>query len=157
LPLRVRWRKISITLKTPRLTVEQTAQACDLAWFQQRIPVAHAITRGCDQYWTDGCLAPGLVCLFILLTSDYNVDRAGREKSRLGERPKICRIERNQDYMSKNFERWKELAARCLGEQDPAKLTELANEMNLILTQKTPYLDLPLHAGGCAKRANATF
>jgi hypothetical protein len=85
------------------------------------------------------------------------VDRAGREKSRLGERPKICRIERNQDYMSKNFERWKELAARCLGEQDPAKLTELANEMNLILTQKTPYLDLPLHAGGCAKRANATF
>ena len=49
--------------------------------------------------------------------------------------------------MSESFERWKELAARCLGEQDPAKLTELANEMNLILTQKTPYLDPPLHAG----------
>jgi hypothetical protein len=49
--------------------------------------------------------------------------------------------------MSKNFERWKELAARCLGEQDPAKLTELATEMNLILTQKTSNLDLPLAAG----------
>jgi hypothetical protein len=73
------------------------------------------------------------------LISDYNVGRVGREKLRLRERPKICRIERNQDYMSKNFERWKELAARCLGEQDPAKLTELANEMNLMLTPKTPY------------------
>jgi hypothetical protein len=55
--------------------------------------------------------------------------------------------------MSKRFERWKELAARCLGEQDPAKLTELANEMNLVLTQKvltqkTPPLDPPLHAAG---------
>jgi hypothetical protein len=50
--------------------------------------------------------------------------------------------------VSKKFERWKELAARCLGEQDPAKLTELANEMNLVLTQKTPHLDPPLHAAG---------
>jgi hypothetical protein len=59
--------------------------------------------------------------------------------------------------VSKKFERWKELAARCLGEQDPAKLTELASEMNLVLTQKTPHLvltqktphlDPPLHAGG---------
>jgi hypothetical protein len=50
--------------------------------------------------------------------------------------------------VSKKFERWKELAARCLGEQDPAKLTELANEMNLVLTQKTPHPDLPLHAAG---------
>ena len=48
--------------------------------------------------------------------------------------------------MSKNFERWKELAALCLGERDPAKLTELANEINLVLTQKTPHLDPPLHA-----------
>jgi len=55
-------------------------------------------------------------------------------------------IERIQDYVSKNFERWKELAAQCLGEQDPAKLTELANEMNLVLTRKTPQLDPPLHA-----------
>ena len=53
---------------------------------------------------------------------------------------------RNQDYMSKNFERWKELSTRCLGEQDPAKLTELASEMNLLLTQKTPYLDAPQYA-----------
>jgi hypothetical protein len=82
------------------------------------------------------------------LTSDYNVDRVGREELRLEERPKICRIERNQDYMSKNFERWKELAGRCLGERDPAKLAELAGEMNLVLTQKTPYLDPPLHAAG---------
>ena len=76
------------------------------------------------------------------------MDRVGREELRLEERPKICRIERNQDYMSKNFERWKELAGRCLGEQDPAKLAELAGEMNLVLTQKTPYLDPPLHAAG---------
>ena len=67
---------------------------------------------------------------------------------RLGEHHKLCRIERNQDYVSKNFERWKELAARCLGEQDPAKLTELAKEMNLILAQKKPRLDPPLHAAG---------
>jgi hypothetical protein len=48
--------------------------------------------------------------------------------------------------MSKQFEQWKELAARCLGEQDPAKLTELASEMNRVLTQKTLHLDPPLHA-----------
>jgi len=48
--------------------------------------------------------------------------------------------------VSKKFERWKKLAARCFGEQDPAKLTEPANEMNLVLTQKTPHLDPPLHA-----------
>jgi hypothetical protein len=46
--------------------------------------------------------------------------------------------------MSKNFERWKELATQCLGEQDPAKLTELATEMNLVLNQKTQNLDPPL-------------
>jgi hypothetical protein len=46
--------------------------------------------------------------------------------------------------MSKNFERWKELAALTSKEQDPAKLTELASEMNLVLTQKTQYLDPPL-------------
>jgi hypothetical protein len=38
--------------------------------------------------------------------------------------------------MSQKFERWKELAARCLSEQDPAKLTALANEINLVLTEK---------------------
>src|SRR5271156_4290675 len=41
-------------------------------------------------------------------------------------------------HMSKSFERWKELAALCLREKDPAKLTELASEMNLALAQKTP-------------------
>ena len=40
--------------------------------------------------------------------------------------------------MSTNFERWKELATLCLQERDPARLTELASEMNLALTQKTP-------------------
>ena len=55
--------------------------------------------------------------------------------------------------MSKKLERWKELAARCLGEQDPAKLTELAAEMNLVLadkvpTQKTPCPDPAPRAAG---------
>jgi hypothetical protein len=50
--------------------------------------------------------------------------------------------------VSKQFERWKELADRCLGEQDPAKLTELAKKINLVLTQKTPHLDPPQHAAG---------
>ena len=48
--------------------------------------------------------------------------------------------------MSTKVERWKELAARCLDEQNPAKLTELASEMNLVLAEKTPRLNLPLHA-----------
>jgi hypothetical protein len=46
--------------------------------------------------------------------------------------------------MSKNFERWKALADLTSKEQDPAKLTQLASEMNLVLTQKIPYLDPPL-------------
>jgi hypothetical protein len=50
--------------------------------------------------------------------------------------------------MSKNFERWKELATLTSKEQDPAKLTELATEMNLVLSQKTQNLDPPLHAAG---------
>ena len=37
------------------------------------------------------------------------------------------RVCRNEDYVSKHFERWKELAALTSEEQDPAKLTELAN------------------------------
>ena len=48
--------------------------------------------------------------------------------------------------MSKSFERWKELATLTSKEQDPAKLTELATEMNLVLNQKPPHLDPPLHA-----------
>jgi hypothetical protein len=56
-------------------------------------------------------------------------------------------IQRNQDNLSKRFERWKELASLTSREQDPAKLTELAHEINLVLTQKIPYLDPPLHAG----------
>ena len=48
--------------------------------------------------------------------------------------------------MSKKFERWKELAFLTSREQDPAKLTELAHEINLVLTQKVNYLDPPLHA-----------
>jgi len=48
--------------------------------------------------------------------------------------------------VSTKFERWKELAARCLDEQDPAKLTELASEMNVVLAEKTLRLNPPLHA-----------
>ena len=47
-------------------------------------------------------------------------------------------------YVSKHYERWKELAALTSREQDPEKLTELAKEINLVLTQKTLYLDPPL-------------
>jgi hypothetical protein len=50
-----------------------------------------------------------------------------------------------QDHVSKHFERWKELAAMVSKEQDSVKLAQLANEMNLVLTQKAPGLDLPLH------------
>jgi hypothetical protein len=63
--------------------------------------------------------------------------------------------------MSKNFERWKELATLTSKEQDPAKLTELAMEMNLVLNQKTQNLDPPLHANaglslrGWKRRAKA--
>jgi hypothetical protein len=49
--------------------------------------------------------------------------------------------------MSKYFERWKELAAQTSKERDPAKLTELAHEMNLVLSQKTSYLDPPEDSG----------
>jgi len=45
--------------------------------------------------------------------------------------------------MSKRFERWKELASLTSRERDPAKLTELAHEMNLVLIQKVPFLDPP--------------
>jgi len=51
---------------------------------------------------------------------------------------------RKEDYVSKHFERWKELASLTSKEQDPARLTELAHEINLVLTQRTPYLDPPL-------------
>jgi hypothetical protein len=68
--------------------------------------------------------------------------------------------------VSKKFERWKELASLTSKEQDPAKLTELAHEINLVLTQKIPYLvltqkipylDPPQHAAGSHEEANATF
>jgi hypothetical protein len=50
----------------------------------------------------------------------------------------------NQECMSKNFERWKALADLTSKERDPEKLTQLASEMNRVLTQKTPDLDPPL-------------
>jgi hypothetical protein len=50
-------------------------------------------------------------------------------------------IRRNQDYVSLNFERWKQLSALASKEQDPAKLTDLARELNIVLTQKTQTLD----------------
>ena len=45
--------------------------------------------------------------------------------------------------MSINFERWKALADLTSKEQDPEKLTQLASEINLVLTQKTTNLDPP--------------
>jgi hypothetical protein len=57
--------------------------------------------------------------------------------------------------VSKHFERWKELAALTSKEQDPAKLTELAKEINLVLTQKTPYLNPLPHEPLDKHRANA--
>jgi hypothetical protein len=64
--------------------------------------------------------------------------------------------------MSKNFERWKELSTRWVDEQDPAKLTELASEMNLVLSQKTPHPHPPQyttssneHGQGDVLKANA--
>ena len=53
--------------------------------------------------------------------------------------------------MSTKFERWKELAARCLEEQDPAKLTDLASEMNLVLAEKTPRLNLSLQVAAASQ------
>jgi hypothetical protein len=41
--------------------------------------------------------------------------------------------------VSEHFERWKQLAALCLREQDPEKLTEFATEMNRALLQKTSH------------------
>jgi hypothetical protein len=40
-----------------------------------------------------------------------------------------------------NFERWKQLSALASKEQDPAKLTDLARELNVVLNQKTQTLD----------------
>jgi hypothetical protein len=39
--------------------------------------------------------------------------------------------DRKQDYASKHFERWKELAAKVSTEQNSARLAQLANEMNI--------------------------
>ena len=58
--------------------------------------------------------------------------------------PELFLIGRNQERMSKNFERWKALADLTSKERDPEKLTQLASEMNRVLTQKTPDLDPPL-------------
>jgi hypothetical protein len=48
--------------------------------------------------------------------------------------------------MSEPYERWTALAALAVKEQDPNKLTELASEMNLVLTRKTPILDPPTNS-----------
>jgi hypothetical protein len=50
-------------------------------------------------------------------------------------------IGRNQDYLSMNFEQWEQLSALASKEQDPAKLTDLARELNVVLNQKTQTLD----------------
>jgi hypothetical protein len=39
-----------------------------------------------------------------------------------------------------NFEQWQQLSALASKEQDPAKLTDLARKLNLVLNQKTQTL-----------------
>ena len=63
----------------------------------------------------------------------------------------FCR-EGNQDCVSENFERWTELATLASKEQDPERLTELAKETDLALTQKTAYLDPPLREPSLTKK-----
>ena len=53
----------------------------------------------------------------------------------------LGRVRRNQDYVSMNFEQWQQLSALASKEQDPAKLTDLARELNVVLNQKTQALD----------------
>lgn len=36
-----------------------------------------------------------------------------------------------------NFKQWQQLSALASKEQDPAKLTDLARELNVVLNQKT--------------------
>jgi DNA-binding MarR family transcriptional regulator len=40
-----------------------------------------------------------------------------------------------------NFEQWQQLSALASKEQDPAKLTDLARKLNVVLNQKTQALD----------------
>jgi hypothetical protein len=40
-----------------------------------------------------------------------------------------------------NFKQWQQLSALASKEQDPAKLTDLARELNVVLNQKTQALD----------------
>jgi len=53
-------------------------------------------------------------------------------------------VAEEMDYVSKHFERWEKLADLTSKEQDSAKLTELAHEINLVLALRAPYLDPPL-------------
>ena len=91
-----------------------------------------------------------LICFpFILFDTEVNRGRAGwfgKLASPGTPSSELLHTGRNEDYVSKHFDRWQELAALCLREQDPAKLTELANEMNFVLVRQTPHLDPPLHA-----------
>jgi hypothetical protein len=77
-----------------------------------------------------------------------NVGKPSSSGLRLeGRHPEVFFV-RKEVSVSKNLERWKELAALCLIEQDPAKLTDLAREMNLVLTQGTPAPDTSIATGG---------
>jgi hypothetical protein len=61
----------------------------------------------------------------------------------LGKGVKFGPVRRNQDYVSMNFEQWQQRSALACKEQDPAKLTGLAKELNVVLNQKTQTLDSP--------------
>jgi hypothetical protein len=44
---------------------------------------------------------------------------------------------------SQTFEQWKQLSALASKEQDPATLTDLARQINLVLNQKAQALNCP--------------
>jgi hypothetical protein len=44
---------------------------------------------------------------------------------------------------SKTFEQWQQLSALASKEKDPATLTDLARQINLVLNQKTQALNSP--------------
>src|ERR1019366_2858961 len=56
LPLFVFWLFLDL--------VDDEGRSVDVKQDNTIPPLAPAITRRCGQYWTDGCLAPGLLCLF---------------------------------------------------------------------------------------------
>jgi hypothetical protein len=70
------------------------------------------------------------------LVSTSGTKSSGRGVVLESRPPELFVIRESRKHVSKNFERWKELAACAAAEQDSARLTEIASEMNLTLIQK---------------------